>query len=74
MYLVYFICSTGTDQPKTLIGCYNWKNIQGVQKVKCTSCGTMFMSETETNTCPTCSENLGHAHEDIGGCGCGHSH
>ncbi len=48
--------------------------MQGVQKVQCTSCGTMFMSETDTNTCPTCSENHGHTHEDMGGCGCGHSH
>ena len=48
--------------------------MQGVQKVKCTSCGTMFMSETDTNTCVTCSENHGHAYEDMGGCGCGHSH
>ncbi len=42
--------------------------MQGVQKVKCTSCGTTFMSETDTNTCPTCSQNHGHAHKDLGGC------
>ena len=59
--------------------------MQGVQKLKCTSCGVMFMSETETGTtiCPGCSEsqshgheaeNQSHGHEDMGGCGCGHSH
>jgi Zn finger protein HypA/HybF involved in hydrogenase expression len=55
--------------------------MQGVQKTKCTNCGTMFMSETGTTTCPSCSE-LGHVHthggnSDMGGgggCGCGHSH
>ena len=50
--------------------------MQGVQKIKCANCGTMFMSETATNTCPLCSE-LGHGqgnHEGVGGCGCGHSH
>ena len=49
---------------------------KGVQKIKCANCGTMFMSETSTNTCPACSE-LGHGHgsnEVAGGCGCGHSH
>jgi hypothetical protein len=34
----------------------------------------MFMSEADTDTCPTCSENHGHTHKDLGGCGCGHSH
>ncbi len=53
--------------------------MQGVQKTKCTNCGTMFMSETGTTTCPSCSE-LVHTHggnSDMGGgggCGCGHSH
>jgi uncharacterized Zn finger protein (UPF0148 family) len=52
--------------------------MQGVQKVKCASCGTMFMSETGTNTCPSCSEQS-HTHREqesssMGGCGCGHSH
>ena len=52
--------------------------MQGVQKVKCTSCGTMFMSETGNNMCPTCSENHSHGNYDnemsSSGCGCGHSH
>jgi rubrerythrin len=52
--------------------------MQGVQKLKCTSCGTMFMSESGITTCPTCSENQdGHHHDhesNMGGCGCGHSH
>ena len=53
--------------------------MQGVQKLKCTSCGTMFMSETGTAICPSCSEQS-HKHREhetsdmIGGCGCGHSH
>jgi rubrerythrin len=46
-----------------------------VQKIKCANCGTMFMSETPTNTCPACSEGHGQgSHEGVGGCGCGHSH
>ena len=57
-------------------------HMQGVQKIKCTNCGTMFMSQTGTTTCPSCSE-LAHVptHESnsgVGdggcGCGCGHSH
>jgi uncharacterized Zn finger protein (UPF0148 family) len=28
--------------------------MQGVQKLKCTSCDTMFMSETGTTMCPSC--------------------
>jgi rubrerythrin len=53
--------------------------MQGVQKIKCTSCGTMFMSESGINTCPSCSEQS-HTHREhengnsMGGCGCGHSH
>ena len=52
--------------------------MQGVQKLKCTSCGTMFMSETGANICPTCSEQS-HSHSEhesngMSGCGCGHSH
>ena len=48
--------------------------MQGLQKLKCASCGTMFMSETETaTTCPSCSEQS-HSHHEHGGggCGCGH--
>jgi rubrerythrin len=54
--------------------------MQGVQKVKCASCGTMFMSETGSNTCPSCSEQSHKHYEEEGsggmssGCGCGHSH
>jgi len=50
--------------------------MQGVQKLKCTSCGTMFMSETGASICPTCSEQSHNGHEssNMGGCGCGHSH
>jgi len=49
--------------------------MQGLQKLKCTSCGTMFMSEIETaDKCPTCSEQSysHHEHGGMGGCGCGH--
>jgi len=48
--------------------------MQGVQKLKCTSCGVMFMSETDSKTCPSCSGDHSHGHEGMGGCGCGHSH
>ena len=48
--------------------------MQGLQKLKCASCGTMFMSETDTTTCPSCSEQS-HSHQEhgagssMGGCG-----
>ncbi|HKO64623.1 MAG TPA: hypothetical protein VJU13_05435 [Candidatus Nitrosocosmicus sp.] len=50
--------------------------MEGIQKMKCSSCGTMFMSENEQSKCPTCAEqqqqnNSGGSHA---GCGCGHSH
>ncbi|WP_162477850.1 hypothetical protein [Nitrososphaera sp. AFS] len=48
--------------------------MQGVQKLKCTSCGVMFMSETHSETCPSCSAGQAHGHEGMGGCGCGHGH
>ena len=44
--------------------------MQGLQKIKCASCGTMFMSETETQTCPSCSEQS-HSHQEHGTGGCG---
>jgi hypothetical protein len=54
--------------------------MQGFQKIKCTNRGTMFISQTGTSTCPSCSE-FGHVHTHEsnssmggGGCGCGHSH
>ena len=37
--------------------------MQGVQKLKCTSCGTMFMSETGASICPACSEQS-HSHNE----------
>lgn len=53
-------------------------DMQGVQKVKCTSCGTTFMSEIETDTCPSCLEQSHsqskHESSSMGGCGCGHGH
>ena len=30
--------------------------MQGIQKVKCSSCGTMFMSEDNKTLCPSCQE------------------
>lgn len=47
--------------------------MQGIQKIKCASCGTMFMSENNATKCPTCQEQ-GHSHGEQGGCGCGHGH
>ena len=45
--------------------------MEGVQKIKCGSCGITFMSESNSPLCPTCSENL-NAHHGAGhGCGCG---
>ena len=47
--------------------------MEGIQKLKCTSCGTSFMSENNVPLCPSCSssEKQGGGHM---GCGCGHSH
>lgn len=45
--------------------------------IKCAFCGTMFMSETDIVTCPSCSEQS-HSHHKhgtgstMGSCGCGH--
>jgi rubrerythrin len=52
--------------------------MQGIQKIKCSTCGTMFMSETDSTQCPSCQEQS-HSHNEQssnvgGGCGCGHSH
>lgn len=54
-------------------------NMEGIQKLKCTSCGTSFMSETDQSKCPTCleeSQNKATSNESGShfGCGCGHSH
>lgn len=58
------------------MGSVSWVTMQGLQKIKCATCGTMFMSETPTSTCPSCSESSHGqgSHEGVGGCGCGHSH
>lgn len=51
--------------------------MEGVQKSKCTSCGTSFMSEREQSLCPTCLEQSKTGNTGSGsqfGCGCGHSH
>ena len=55
--------------------------MQGIQKMKCTKCGTMFMSDTGNTVCPSCLELAqgSNGAEDNsgmtgGGCGCGHSH
>jgi predicted Zn-ribbon and HTH transcriptional regulator len=39
----------------------NLIDMSGVQKIKCTSCGEMFMSEKETeipDKCPSCSKEI----------------
>ena len=49
--------------------------MEGIQKLKCTSCGTTFMSETGMTKCPSCLEKESHgSHMGSGGCGCGHQH
>lgn len=46
--------------------------MEGVQKLKCSSCGITFMSENNSPLCPTCSENSSsHHHGEEHGCGCG---
>ncbi|HEX7275405.1 MAG TPA: hypothetical protein VF248_07325 [Nitrososphaeraceae archaeon] len=46
--------------------------MEGVQKLKCSSCGITFMSESNSPLCPTCSENSSaHHHGAEHGCGCG---
>jgi rubrerythrin len=45
--------------------------MEGIQKLKCTSCGVSFMSENNVAICPSCIEGQGHGDT---GCGCGHSH
>ena len=46
--------------------------MEGVQKLKCSSCGITFMSESNSPLCPTCSENSSsHHHGEEHSCGCG---
>ena len=37
---------------------YNKSIMYENQKVKCTSCGTMFISETNATLCPSCSKKV----------------
>ena len=50
--------------------------MEGILKIKCSACGTMFMSETQQSKCPTCAEqgSSSSGAESHSGCGCGHSH
>jgi rubrerythrin len=51
--------------------------MEGIQKMKCSTCGTTFMSETQQSKCPTCVEQQQQQNNSGGGhagCGCGHSH
>lgn len=48
--------------------------MEGIQKIKCTSCGVSFMSETVVALCPSCMERQSHGEGNMGGCGCGHHH
>lgn len=46
--------------------------MEGIQKLKCGSCGITFMSENNSPLCPTCSENTSaHNHGAEHSCGCG---
>lgn len=46
--------------------------MEGIQKLKCSSCGITFMSENNSPLCPTCSENTSaHNHGAEHSCGCG---
>ena len=51
--------------------------MHGLQTIKCASCGTIFMSETDIATRPSCSEQS-HSHHEHGtgstmsSCGLGH--
>ena len=47
--------------------------MEGIQKLKCASCGVSFMSTNDVSICPSCMErqSQGHGHS---GCGCGHGH
>ena len=46
--------------------------MEGIQKLKCSSCGITFMSENNSPLCPTCSESSSaHHHGAEHGCGCG---
>ncbi|HJS64286.1 MAG TPA: hypothetical protein VJ767_05455 [Nitrososphaeraceae archaeon] len=47
--------------------------MEGIQKLKCTSCGVSFMSENNVAICPSCIERQGQEHGHTG-CGCGHGH
>lgn len=48
--------------------------MQGLQTIKCISCDTIFISETDIVTRPSCSEQSYEHGTDstIGNCGCGH--
>ena len=48
--------------------------MEGIQKLKCTSCGTAFMSETVMTKCPSCLDKESQGESHMGGCGCGHQH
>ena len=48
--------------------------MEGIQKLKCSMCGTSFMSETGIDKCPSCLSKSSQGHDNMSGCGCGHSH
>ena len=47
--------------------------MEGIQKLKCSGCGTSFMSENGIDKCPSCLSKASEGH-GMSGCGCGHSH
>ena len=80
-FLFYAECNW-TLQIRHTKGSYRKKDInygirglefmEGIQKLKCSSCGITFMSENNNPLCPTCSESSGaHHHGAEHGCGCG---
>ncbi|MGZ8887418.1 MAG: hypothetical protein ACXW1A_04060 [Nitrososphaeraceae archaeon] len=48
--------------------------MEGIQKLKCSSCGSTFMSETGMAKCPSCLEKESQGAGNTAGCGCGHQH
>ena len=48
--------------------------MEGIQKLKCNSCGSTFMSETGNAKCPSCLEKESQGSGNTSGCGCGHQH
>ena len=48
--------------------------MEGIQKLKCTSCGTTFMSETGMAKCTSCLEKETQSGGHMSVSGCCHNH